>query len=958
MLNIDMGDVAAVVQLLAPYLIAVGVVLVLGLAALLLARRRPRPQRTLIRGGSTIAMVLGVVVVANMVAFGPMSTLIQLATGDGKVSKETTADAAVVAEDLAAEGIVLLQNDALLPLNDTKKVNLFGWSSTEPVYGGGGSGSINDLYPAVSIVDGLENNGIETNHKLQDFYTEYMAERPEMTIQKQTWAFPEPPADTYPDSLLSDAKDFSDVAVIVLARVASEGDTDMPTDMTKTDFQQNSSSYNDFEPGEHSLQISQTEQDMIDLVTSNFDDVVLVYNGANPMELGFVDQYPQIKSVLWSPPPGHVGFDALGKIIAGEINPSGRTADIFPRDLKQAPWWNNQVAREYDNLTALGVVDFDGRKMVPAFMNYSDGIYVGYRYYETAAAEGAIDYAAAVQYPFGHGLSYTTFTQQMSALTVADGKLTFTVTVTNTGAVPGKDVVEVYSNPPYTNGGIEKSSANLIAFDKTDELAPGASVELDFTIAAEDLASYDESGDGAYVLEAGEYKISINSDSHTVIDTQTYVATDTVRYDGDAGRASDDLTASNQFQNVEGDVTFLSRADQFANYSVATAAPQGSTLQEPWASEYVNNKNYDYKSDLNPDAEAPVTGANNGVEVSDLRGADFDDPRWEPLLDQLTVAEMVAVTSVAGYQTAAIDSVGLNSTIDSDGPAAVNNPFTNEGSLGFPVEVMIASTWNQDLAHRYGEIMGDLSRELNSAGWYAPGMNTHRVPFGARNFEYFSEDGVLAGKIAASAVQGAASKGVFAYIKHFALYDTKNFFVSIWSDEQATREIYLKPFEIAVKEGDATAVMSSWNYIGPRWAGASKSLLQTVLREEWGFRGFVLTDYTDASGNGFQNLDQALVNGGDAMLATVGGVPNGVHDDSAPTTVTELRRATKNIMYTVVNSWVHDGSVERQGLPPWQVVAIVINGVVVVALALGSIWTVRRSRKLRGAAQHQDLATP
>ena len=384
------------------------------------------------------------------------------------------------------------------------------------------------------------------------------------------------PAADYSDDLIQSAKDFSDTAVIVLSRVAGEGHNDMPGDVTEASYDNTINGYNDFEAGEHYLQLSQTEEDLVDLVCSNFDNVILVYNAANPMELGFIDEYEQIRAAIWCQGPGHTGFEALGKILSGEVNPSGKTTDTFIYDMTAAPWWNNWEGPHYSNMEDMAVEGMNSgmaQTYYPSFTNYVEGIYVGYKYYETADDEGVIDYDTTVQYPFGYGLSYTTFTQEMSELSVNDGTISFDVTVTNTGDVPGKDVVEVYYNPPYTNGGIEKATANLIRFEKTEMLEPGASETINITFNAEDMASYDMSGDGCYVLEEGDYIISVNSDSHTALDQQTYTQTETIRYEGDNKRDSDEIAATNQFEDAAGDVTYLSRADGFANYDEATAAP-------------------------------------------------------------------------------------------------------------------------------------------------------------------------------------------------------------------------------------------------------------------------------------------------------------------------------------------------------------------------------------------------
>ena len=958
MLKIEWDDVIGVLQSCTTQIAVILGALILMVIALVACRKMKKSKKFMIRSQAIVAAVLAILITANSVCFGPLSTLISLATGNGTVSDETAEEAKEVAQRVAEEGFVLLKNDNnTLPLTNTTKLNLFGWAASSPVYGGSGSGGINKLYEIVSLQKGIEDAGFEVNQELLDFYSEYTSDRPEMSIQKQSWTLPEPPVSTYSQEMLDNAKAFSDTAVIVIARAAGEGHNDMPMDMSQAKYDDNSPDYKDFEAGEHYLQLSQTEKDMVDLVCSNFNNVVVIYNGANPIEMGFVEEYSQIKAAIWCAGPGNVGFEALGEILSGEIDPSGRTPDTFPYDLEAAPWWNNGTYTDYTNLADMAVEGMNAGKpqvYAPSFIDYVEGIYVGYKYYETAAAEGVIDYDATVQYPFGYGLSYTTFSQKMSDIKDDGTSLSFDVTVTNTGSVAGKDVVEVYYNPPYINGGIEKASANLIAFEKTDLLEPGASETVTITFDKEEMASYDMSGSGCYVLEQGDYILSINSDSHTILDSRTYTQNADIRYDAANKRDSDSVVAINQFGDAAGDITYLSRADHFANYTAATAAPADTNMAEKYVEGYHLNANYDYTTDMNPEDEMPTTGAKNGIRLAELRGADYDDPRWDSLLDELTVDEMVEMTAMCGYQTPAADSVGKVATGDFDGPAAINNNFTGAGSIGFPVEVVIASTWNKDLVEEYGEAMGKMSREMNGEGWYAPGMNTHRTPFGARNYEYYSEDGALAGYMGASAVSGARKQGVYSYIKHFVLYDGNAKMVCVWSNEQAIREIYLKPFEISVKMGGANALMVSWSFIGNKWAGDCDYLFEDVLRGEWGFRGMVISDFFRNNGHGFMSADMALTSGMDAMLSTYDAGPNKPTDASNPTIVKAMRRACKNIMYTVVNSWAYengDVTVETMG---WQKALMAGDAVIVIVLAAVELTYVRNGWKKRKEEENAE----
>lgn len=935
MLQINIDDVMNIVKLCAPYLIGLGIALAAIIAVFIACRKKIGAKKYLIRSQGIMAMVLALIITVNLICWGPMASLISLATGSGTITEETSNKATELCTEIAEEGIVLLKNDSsLLPLKADANLNVFGWASTNPCYGGTGSGSLSDAYETVSLLKGLEDAGFKLNNALSDFYKEYRADRPSVGMWAQDWTLPEPVKTSYSQEMLSGAKSFSDTAMVVITRVGGEG-ADLPSDVSKVTYTDNSKDYKDFEAGDHYLQLSKTEKDLVDLVCSNFDNVILVYNGANAMELGFLNEYKQIKSAIWCPGTGQSGFEALGEIISGDINPSGKTSDTFVKDLTKTPEYNNFGSFTYDNMADFSGKAFKGEDTYPSFVNYVDGIYVGYRFYETAAEEGLIDYDNTVVYPFGYGLSYTGFTQKMGALTEADGKITFDVTVTNTGEVAGKDVVQVYYNPPYTNGGMEKASANLAAFKKTGLIKPGESETITISFGTEDMASYDSTGTGGYVLDAGDYGISIRNDSHRIIEEQTMNVPSQIVYNESNPRSTDEVAAVNQFKEAKGDLKVLSRADGFSNYKEVTAPPKTMTMPEEYKKTFVNNKNYDPKDYNDPADEMPVTGAKNGLTLASMRGLPYDDPQWEKLLDQLTVTEMDTMVAIGGYQTSAAKSVKKVGTVDCDGPASINNNFTGVGSIGFPSAVMIACTWNEDIAKAFGESIGAMADEMDVSGWYAPAMNTHRSAFGGRNFEYYSEDGLLGGKMAASALKGAEEHGVYGYIKHFALNDQETNRLSMlctWSEEQAIREIYLKPFEIAVKEGGAKAVMSSFNYIGTEYAGASSALLKTVLRGEWGFQGFVLTDYF--GGYGYQNADQEIRNGNDAMLVAYDTETNHLKDTESATSIKAMRQSAKNIMYTVVNSRAYEGNNAKGGLMSWQILAIGID----VILAAGLVY--------------------
>ncbi len=965
MLQINMADVMNVIGSLTPYLVAIGVLLVLALIITFAVNKKTVKEvatRKIVHSESWIVALVGIVVAVSMMLTGPLATLLNNATiTKYMLSDSTVSKANELAKEVQSEAITLLKNeDSNLPLS-SKKVNVFGWGSTNPVYGGTGSGSMSDQYDTVSMLDGMKEAGIETNSELSKLYTDYRADRPTVGMFAQDWTLPEVPAAQYTDELISNAKDFSDEAIITITRVGGEG-ADLPMDMTADGitYTNNSEDYADFQKGESFLQLSQTERDMIDLVTKNFSKVTLVYNGANTFQFDFLSDYPQIKSVVWCPPAGQTGFSALGDVLAGETNPSGKTSDTFLNDLTQSVSYNNFGLFEYTNMDDLAAkyTGFTGDEVtaIPGFVNYSEGIYVGYKFYETAAAEGAIDYDSMVAFPFGYGLSYTSFEQKLDDVTYKDGTVTVDVTVTNTGDTAGKDVVEVYYNPPYTNGGIEKASTNLVDFEKTDLIEPGASQTVTIEFEDDDMASYDYKNAKAYVLEQGDYAVSIQSDSHNVIDSKTISVDETITYDSDSNSHNgDQVVATNQFDDAAGDVTYLSRADHFANYKEATAAPTNFEMSDEAKETFYNNSNYDPTAFDDDSDEMPTTGAKNGLKLSDMYGKDYDDADWDKLLDQLTFDDMDNLIANGGYGTPAVSSVGKIQLTDADGPASLNNNFTGVGSIGFPASTAFACTWNRDLAKQFGEMIGDMAHDMHVAGWYAPAMNIHRNAFSGRTFEYFSEDALLSGVMASSQIAGAKSKGVYSFMKHFAMNDQetkRTEMLCTWSNEQAIREIYLKPFEMSVKEGGAQAVMSAFNYIGNTYAGGNETLLKTILRDEWGFRGFVLTDYF--GGYGYQNADQEVRAGNDSMLATTS-ITNHITDKSA-TSVKAMRQAAHNILYTAANSWQYaDGEPESE-TPVWRTAMYAAWGVTVVLALVLEVLTIKRYMARKKAVATVDSA--
>ena len=976
-------DVFSVVQQVSGYLIALGVALVIAIAAIIVSSLKLKtPLKGLVNGEALIAFGLAAVLIVNLMLSGPLyNTLNVVLTDSGELTQEHADASRALVEEITSEGIILAKNDGGLPLAPSSlnngQINVFGWASTNPIYGGTGSGSV-DAATAVDLLGGLKNAGFTINQELVDKYTAFRTDRPSIEINNgQDWSLPEPTADSYDQTLLDNAKSFSDWAIVVIARSGGEG-ADLPHDMGKvldgeenTELREgrtviahgsywegtkytnalytpNSGDYADFEYGQHYLELSHTERDLVDMVTSNFDNVIVVYNGANTMEMGWTEEYEQIKGVLLCAGPGATGFNALGKIISGEVNPSGKTVDLWARDLTAAPWYNNIGHHNYTDPTSLDVAakakeHWERADGYVTFVNYVENIYVGYKFYETAHAENmaGFDYDSAVMYPFGYGLSYTTFEQTVTDTAQNGDTVTVTVDVTNTGSVPGKSVVELYCTPPYTNGGIEKSAVNLVGFDKTGELAPGEKETVTIEIDLEDLASYDTGkkvSGGGYILEAGEYVLSLRSDSHTVLDETSVTVSSDVVYDQNNLHNGDLVAATNRFDFALGDVTYLSRENAFANYAQATAAPTNFTLD----AEVHANGSWDPADYNDPNDTVPTTGASGSVKLGDLRGAEYDDPRWEELLDQVTVDEMVELIAYGGHQTAAVNSVGKVRTLDTDGPAGMCSPTLSMFGTGYCCNMIISQTWNRELAYKAAQGIAQEFYDFGVVGWYAPSMNTHRSAFAGRNFEYYSEDGYLSGELAREQVKACEDTGVYPYIKHFALNDqetNRNGILCTWTTEQAMREIYLKPFEEAVKASTPgkTAIMSSYNYIGSTWSGACPQLQKEVLREEWGFQGMVLSDYF---GNyGYMDADRAIRGGTDIMLGTTGNDAI-LTDTTSGTSLQAMRQACKNVFFTTVNSAAYENYVP-DAIPGWLTTAYIIEGAVAAVLVIAEVLLVR-----------------
>ena len=773
-MGVSEADLASYVSLCINYIYVILVAIIALIVALILAGKAKKGTEAFIRLTSLVAFGAIVLGVVNAICFGPLQSNLSsiMNAPDVTISQENIDQSRETVKKVGEEGFVLLENDGLLPLpEDVTNINVFGWASTNPIYGGTGSGS-SDVSGNTGILEGLEEAGYTVNPDLVAFYQEYAAGRAgnatgAASIMSQSWNLPEPSADKYSDELIAGARDFSDVALIVISRSGGEG-ADLPLDINAmihgtygddarassvvpdgyTYFNgvyENNGPDDDFDEGEHYLQLSNREEEMIELVCENFDDVIVVINANNAMELGWIEDYPQIRAAIFAPGPGVTGFSALGEIINGSVNPSGKTVDTFVRDLTTTPTYNNFgnfAFNNVDDLKATVAAADPAFQGTMSFVNYVEGIYVGYKYYETADVEGSIDYDAEVVYPFGYGLSYTTFTEEIQNFDASGDTVTFDVVVTNTGDVAGKHAVEIYVTPPYNNGGIEKSVVNLIQFEKSQLLEPGASQTISFSIPKEDMASYDSEGikiaGGGYILEAGEYVTSVREDSHTVLAEETFTIDSDISYAD--GRESGLVPAVNQFEDyARGTFTQLSRADGFANYDEATAAPAADAFVMDDATLAVITEGsaayYDPTAYDDANDAMPEQGVDNGLRLFDMVGASYDDERWDALLSQMTFDEMALLTNIGGWQTVAIDSIGKIATSDCDGPAGLNIFITGAYGTSYPGEVVMAQTWNKELLYEVGRSMTNEYVDAYNYGWYGPAMNTHRNAYAGRNFE-------------------------------------------------------------------------------------------------------------------------------------------------------------------------------------------------------------------------------
>lgn len=931
-------------------------------------------------------MAVGALVAAN-VAMALLGDTVDSFLGTDVVNVEpeerdaTMEKGRALAERVEAEGIVLLRNeDGALPLPaDVTQVNVFGWASTQWVASGSGSGQV--AGETMGFLDALEERGVAYNTQLTDMYRGFHGERAyrsagalnshdtefcrlyEPSVRDRT---------CYSEDLLTAAEKYSEAAIVVIGRVSGES-IDCPSAQYKVSGRDGEV---DVDVTRGYLELSREEEDLLRYVGATYERVVVLINSTNTMELGELETIPGIDAALIVGTTGEVGARAVVGALWGDVNPSGRTVDTYAYAFETAASWANSGAMgegTYTNGTGLypadgtlnanvGVTEtYDGVR----FVDYVEGIYVGYRWYETADAEGFWDgvenehgtgYDAVVQYPFGYGLSYTSFSWQVTARTPGQGmrvgretNVSVTVRVTNTGEVAGRDVVQLYCTPPYEPCGVEKASTVLVAFAKTRLLQPGESQDVTLSFALDDAASYDcydANGNGfaGHELEQGEYVVELKRNAHELADcdyarTTYYLPSDvlcerdlqtgatvTNRFTGESAEDGVSIDGSDS----DAGITYLTRADFAGTFPRQGSANRAMTdnvmALNLYGEDRVEADARRYESELATPLDQPLASAAGDywqlTEDGELTqmgrelGLDYDDPRWELLLDHVSLADMERLVLHGYLATGSIDGIGKPRTKEVDGPAQVGSFNQLSYGVGYPGPTVLAQTWNAGLARECGAQVGLECAMIGVDGWYAPCANVHRTPVGGRNYEYYAEDPLLCGTMAAEVVAGARDAGTYAFLKHFAVNNQDSYRDSLytWLTEQALREIYLAPFQRAVERG-TTGLMTSYNRIGATWAGGSRALLTSVLRGEWGFEGAVITDYADHQT--YMNADEMLRAGGDLYMDGVfrnGAFAYGFTQDEllaaegtpeeprAVSYLTNLRRATKNVLYTWLNA--------------------------------------------------------
>lgn len=960
--------------------------------------------------------------------------------------KESRAAAAEISKRLSDEGIVLLKNNGLLPLDPAVEVSPFGLRYCVPVYGGSGSSAIDvkEDY-IVTPQEALHNTSRSVNATLEDKLAQAIAAGPE-PVSNPNLVSATPLRN--PDNLDASILEFAP-GVYSAAEESCRGTVGIVFvgRQTGETCDAYSGAYND--GTRHMLALSDAEKATIAFAKNNCGSVVVVLESSAPLQISALQYDTGIDAILWVGGAGSNGYESLADILVGKVIPSGKLPDLWSVDFTKDPTFQNHDDDTdrflYSNAytTLVGNYTWDEGALAP-FHEYEEGVYLGYKYYETSYDLGYLaDYynqSNGVLYPFGYGLSYTTFTQEITAFSDLGDRVRLTVRVENTGGrYTGQDVVQVYYTAPYTefdqNYNIEKPTAVLAAFGKTGPIAPGGHEDLFLSFPKEDMASYcytRQGADGAigcYVLEEGEYSISIRSNSHEVLDSCTASIPSTIWYDNANPRqteldAQSELSsagtplgfpsksaigvcapqaATNRFKQLDlymtdptvSGVTILSRKDWAGTQPTAPTENDrtASDTVVAWLREADTTK-FDYAADpalgnvpgsLVYRSATPVTGAENGIVLADLRGKSYYDPLWKLLLDQLDFSHTEALRLCllqGAYGTGALPSIGKPESVEHDGPQGLTQPDQTghnwlQGTCAYPSAPIMAATWNEELLYEFGYMVGQEALMVGVNGWYAPGLNLHRSPFGGRASEYFSEDGVLSGFLSARVISGAGDAGLYCSIKHLALVDGeghRNPHTSVWLTEQALREIYLKPFELALKNARKTIryiddetgtlktktmragdfIMTGDCAVGTYWTSANYELLTNVVRGEWGFQGVIISDININSNS--NRIDMMLRAGCDMLMSTPNGQQANAGDYASPTGITQLRQAVKNLCYTAVNSNLMQeaapGSVIHYALSSWKIWLIAGDAVAgAVLISLGA-WLLIRARDERKHPQN------
>ena len=914
-----------------------------------------------------------------------------------KTREELAKAGAEIAELLHEEGVVLLKNNGVLPLDSSAKVSTLSHSSIDFVPCGTGAADI-DVSDGPSFKAALESRGFKVNPTLWDFYAtgagkEYIRTPGKLANQtdgggRNTYTIHEVPLSVYTSEVKSSFASYNDAAIITISRVAGEG-ADLAID--------------GFKDGQNILELTTEEKDMLKMAKENFENIIVLINSTNAIECDFIDDEAYgIDAVLWVGYTGEWGLNGVADILAGNANPSGRLVDTYCYDNTTAPSMVGIYGANYTNYDIKDTAHWfdvyngqlDGNH---AYIVYQEGIYIGYRYYETryedvvmgTANVGDYNYASTVKYPFGYGLSYTSFEYSdfKAEYDKASDSFNVTVTVKNTGNVAGKEVVQVYFQSPYTDydkeNKIEKASIELCGFDKTELLKPNESETVKINIPRDEMICYDEHGAKTYILDAGDYYLTVGTDAHNalnnVLAAKGYTTANGMTSDGnkdmtykytvdklDTTTYAKSAVTGNEITNQLGaadltqygyDVTYLSRGNWTGTWPKEMQIAATDKMFADGLYMYQT-----YKGIEGSKTEMPTMGAKNGLTLAMYIGKDFDDPTWEELLDQLTFDEMAVLVGQGYHNTAVMPSVGKPATTDDNGPQGFTQNLTGvaESITAYSDENIMAATFNVELMEEVGKMLGRDCLELGASGLYGPAMNMHRNAYAGRNFEYYSEDPFLSGAIAAAETKGIQSMGVYVYLKHFALNDNETMCrcISTWANEQAIREIYLEPFEMAIVDGGGYSVMNAFARVGVVWSGAHEGLMTNILRGEWGLKGFALTDF---SGNAAFAQYGIMMKSFDVAWGLLGGTDS--WDSSAvqwtddlnnlykndPDIVQAMRQASHRILYTVANSNGMNGISANTTVvavtPWWQTALYVLCGAMAVMTVVSAVMAVRAFKK-------------